>query len=233
MEACRNPPTAPTPHPSGGPHVSQCHSAGRRGWCRGCSLGLPWLRRRVGGRATAKLREGVGAEAPPGSEPRTLTTWSSKGKKRGPGRGREGKKGTICCKTQPVDPGHGGKGLGAPTLSANIFLPAPAPRAGRLRTSAPPVSLSPVNNPSKIMKGLKTFSAPPHKNRGPGSKSDVSLKPACESQANAHDLGHFVWGLLHHTKLPKHMEGGDPYKLPPPHPVTLLPRPQDCMWGNP
>lgn len=74
---------------------------------------------------------------------------------------------------------------------------------------------------------------PPAQNRGPGSKSDLSLKPACESQANAHDLGHFVRGLSHHTKLPKHTEGGDPYKLPPPHPVTLLPRPQYCMWAIP
>ena len=64
----------------------------------------------------------------------------------------------------------------------------------------------------------------------------VSLKPACESQATAHDLGHLVWGLLHHTKLPKHMQGGIPTNSPTPscHPVwEWVPRPQDCVWATP
>lgn len=68
------------------------------------------------------------------------------------------------------------------------------------------------------MKGPKTFSGPQHRTEAQEAKvACVSLKPACESKATARDLGHLVWGLLHHTKLPKHTQRGDTYKRP--HPI--------------
>lgn len=78
------------------------------------------------------------------------------------------------------------------------------------------------------MKGPKAFSGPQHRIEAQEAKvTCVSLKPACESQATAHDLGHLVWGLLHHTKLPKHTQWGRYLQTPPPHPVTW------CRSGYP
>ena len=125
--AHRSPP--PAHRTVGAPHVAQCHSAGRQGWGRGQPGPSMAQTRRVGSRAAAKLERGYGnSRAPPqGLGPRTLTTWSSEGKKRAPGRGEKAKKGTVCCKIQPVDPGPGGQGAASPNTECKHFPPCPRP----------------------------------------------------------------------------------------------------------
>lgn len=145
--AHQNPPQPPTSTPHSGGSVTP---RGERGWGGGQPGPSMAQTRRVGSRATAKLEKRVWEQrgSPPGSGPQNSCPLQRA--RRGLlGEERRQKKEQFVAKSNQLTLDLVGEGLGAPTLSANIFLPAPAPRAGRLRTSAPPVSLPSVNKPPK------------------------------------------------------------------------------------
>ena len=156
--------------------------------------------------------------SPQGLGPRTLTTWSSKGKKRGPGRGGKAKKGTICCKIQPVDPGPGGQGAGSPNTQCKHFSSLPPPLEQGGSGHQPFLCLCLLSTTLHNNEEPQNILWPSTQNRGPGSKSDMSLKPACESQTTTHDVGHF--GVYYTTQSYPSTRRGE-ILTNRPHPILL------------